>query len=132
MFASKRWSYVVIVIVGLVLGAVLPNVFNVAGISANSKIIWLLITINFIGAFGIGWYIKRTYTPWWTLLIFPGVFALDTFLLKTNEHQYAYFLALTYLALSVVAHFNSWAVNVEDEGEEHYKNIVDSGFEAGN
>lgn len=126
MFASKRWSYVVIVIISLILGAGLPNLFNTLGISANTKVIWLLFVINFIGAFGLGWYMKRIFAPRWLVIIFPVIFAIDTFLLRTNEHQYAYYLALTYLLVSVIARFNTWAV---DE-EEMVANVVDGGFKS--
>lgn len=128
MFASKRRSYIIIVIVGLLLGAVLPNIFNAMGISANSKVIWLLTVINFIGAFVLGWYSKKTYTPWWTVFIFPAIFAVDTFLLRTNEHQYAYYLALTYLFISIIARFHSFAV-IDDE-VELVADVVDGGFKS--
>lgn len=129
MFASKRRSYIIIGVVAILFGIVFPNMCNALGVSANNKIIWLLIIANFIVAFGLGWYIKRTYTPWWTVLVFPVIFALNTLLLRTNNHQYAYYLALTYLFLSVISRFHSWAI-VDDEENDMVANVVDGGFQS--
>lgn len=124
MFVSKRWSYSGIVIISLILGAGLPNIFNAMNISATNKVIWLFFVINFIGAFVLGWFMKLIFAPRWMVLIFPIIFALNTFLLRTNNHEYAYYLASTYLLVSVIARFNTWVVADKKE----FVNTIDGDF----
>lgn len=130
MFKSKRRSYIVIILIGVLLGFVLPNIFNEMGINANDKIIWLLIVINFVGAYVLGWYIKKTFAPFFTLLIFPALFTITNLVFHTNNRQYAYYLALTYFVISLIAHFHSWAIieNEDDNDENVVTDFVDGGF----
>ncbi|GKT03289.1 hypothetical protein [Furfurilactobacillus entadae] len=93
---------------GLVVGAVLPWLVNLSSLSVYHKVLWLLIGFNGLYAILVGWRVSRQQRDNWHVVIFPMVFAVATFLFKTNAHDYAYYMAIGYACISYfVVGFNA-------------------------
>ncbi|QBO37302.1 hypothetical protein EQG49_12940 [Periweissella cryptocerci] len=117
------------IVVAIIFGAIIPKVCNVAGMSAATKQIWILVVLNFIVATVIGFWAKKVHAPWLVITFMPILFALSNFIFHINNHQYAYYLALTYLALSAFGRFSGTRVEV-DTDDDNIPDLVEGGFKS--
>lgn len=115
--------------VAVIFGIIIPKVCNVAGMTAATKQIWILIVLNFIVAIIIGYWAKFVHAPWLVITFMPILFALSNLLFQINNHQYAYYMALTYLALSAFGRFSGTRIEVDTE-DDNVPDLVEDGFKS--
>lgn len=95
--AHSGWQYWLL---GLFFGGLLPWLANASSMTVYHKVMWVLLGINGVYALVSGWQIGRSQHDSWRVLIFPVLFALFTYFLKDNAHEYAYYLAIGYACVS--------------------------------
>ncbi|HAT53990.1 MAG TPA: hypothetical protein DCW31_01865 [Lactobacillus sp.] len=91
------WQYWLL---GLFFGGLLPWLVNESSMTVYHKVVWLLLIVNGLYTVISGWLIGRAQHDGWQILIFPLMFALFTYVLKDNAHEYAYYLAVGYACVS--------------------------------
>ncbi|KRL85398.1 hypothetical protein [Lacticaseibacillus pantheris] len=89
-----------VILTSVVMAFVAPYIFKLLHMAVAWRVGLLFIVLDSIFAWWIGRQIKQHQLPWWTIIVFPILFALMVFLRFT---KYDYWMAPIYLVISALA-----------------------------